>query len=1010
MKPEALQSYFLSASAGSGKTYALSLRYCALVMAHIPPDSICALTFTRAATREIFGAIIRRLVEGNAETFPGSLSRDDALKAILDTLPRLQISTIDAFSAKIARLFAYDLGLNPDLALYEEGASVEAQEILREVVRRALRVTPKRSADELFTRFNIDARGTSGLGRSVTARLQSFLAEYQQLLQTHTKGWGELPEDSDAPTLCDDRVGKIEALRGYLESCPGAAKLTDGTMKRYAQLLDEYAPEVESLRQLHRLWGGKWKHAGDFQKLAEQGTFKSTGKTAVELDATGQALAKALWDDLLKRDLMQTAEHTQALYQALKTLDELTQSYLNETGQIGFTALTKKLAEKVGGHALSMMDPDLLYVAYRMDTAIRHLMIDEFQDTGVEQWQILSSIAHELAGNNGDRSFFYVGDKKQSIYGWRGGDATLFGDTTRLPDIAKGKDLRTSYRSSPAVIDFINRAMTFDELLCAEPWQEPVLKEWREGWKDHIAHRSDAGYSAFVKLFGAQAVWLPTIADAIAARWETVKHRAVSIAVLVPSKKLILGEDGSHGLLDLLRARGVPCAIDGKNRIAETPLGRLVAQLLHWLSDPRATLWCEVAKRIGLATNISEKTPNAWMRLILEEGFVAWLDRCFGAESPVGQTLKPFDREVLGAIRQGLEGLDARGEKDPLSAQRAIESLEVPCSSNSNVVTLMTIHHSKGLTFDLVFTILNDAFINEAGATYETGDDWVLEKPVLNEQYDRHKALNDARLRRKSARFQDNLCALYVAITRASREQIVFAPERACKSSGYRAGLILPNLSPEGATPAEPPSRYLDLEGTAILFEEGTDTWWSGKDVKERTAFSAAKPLPPWRADLSETSIEVEQPSEDSRSTSVADLLRPDARRGANYGTSLHEVYEQIAWTETPPRGRFKEVFRKPGEPCELWREHAFSVALQRGDTRRYLVGQFDRVHLFPESRRAVIYDFKSTQTPGRTEAYDRQLCDYRMALAQLTGFPPENIRAFLLFTHDGSIEEVPYA
>ncbi len=979
------------------------MRFCEQVMAGVPPEEICALTFTRAATREIFSAVIQRFISGDVKPFPGSLSVEEALKAILEVLPRLQIATIDSFSAKLARLFAYELGLNPDLTLYEEDSGAEWKEILREIVRRALRVTSQHSADELFSRFNLRGRGSSGTGDSVAERLRSFLDETKALLHAHSTGWGELPADALLPQRCTAREEKIATLLTYQETCQENPKNKTSVREKYAQLLEDYHAEVENLRHLYRLWGGKWKQAEKFAKLALEGTYQyGNSKAKVQLDGEGRAVVKALWDDLLARDLEQTAAHTRTLYAALAALDEASQAYLSETGKIGFSALTRTLAETIGD-TNAHFSPQLATIAYRMDTAIRHLMIDEFQDTSTEQWAVLSNLAHELAATD-EQSFFYVGDTKQSIYGWRGGDATLFGDTTRVPDVPAGKDLLVSYRSSPAVIAFVNQAMRFtaEDIAAAEPWQRGVLEAWRVRWKDHIAHRNDNGYAAWVTLDGKQQeVWLATLADVIAARWQDLSQRKVSIAVLAPKTRLLRGEGSTPGLLGLLRDRGVPCAMDGRIKVAETPMGQLVVRLLHWLSEPRATLWCEVAKRIGLAEHLTKETPNAWIRLINEEGFGAWLEACLGAETPLGKRLTSYDHDMLQAVRRGLEAVDARGEKEPLSAQRALESLEVPCSSNQSVVTLMTIHHSKGLTFDVVYTLLDDAFINEARVMYEAGADWVLEKPVLPEVYERVAPLAEARAVRNASRFRDGLCALYVAITRARREQIVFSPTGVLKGAKHRAGLLYPHFPASSET-------YRGIEGATLTFAQGEDAWWEDVAAQEPAPL-VTQELPPWTCDKHKTLPEVDLPSEHAKTSTLEELLSAHAQQGAHYGTSWHERFATIAWTEAPPKGLFREVFRLPAEPCELWRERSFAVTLNEGTVPRYIAGQFDRVHLFPERRRAVIYDFKTTQTPGRTEAYDHQLREYRTALAALTGYAPEAIDAYLLFTHDGSVEEVPH-
>jgi ATP-dependent helicase/nuclease subunit A len=69
-----------------------------------------------------------------------------------------------------------------------------------------------------------------------------------------------------------------------------------------------------------------------------------------------------------------------------------------------------------------------LYIDYRLDCKLDHWLLDEFQDTSDLQWEVLRNLADEILQDaSGQRSFFYVGDVKQAIYGWRGGNARLFG-------------------------------------------------------------------------------------------------------------------------------------------------------------------------------------------------------------------------------------------------------------------------------------------------------------------------------------------------------------------------------------------------------------------------------------------------------------------------------------------------------------------------------------------------------------------------------------------------------
>src|SRR5689334_7619427 len=95
-------------------------------------------------------------------------------------------------------------------------------------------------------------------------------------------------------------------------------------------------------------------------------------------------------------------------------------------------------------------------MAFRLDGGIRHLLLDEFQDTAPPQWRVLRPLAEGVVNGRGG-TFFCVGDGKQAIYGWRGGVAEIFDCLEdQLPALAK-KELAQSYRSSQPVIDSVNQ-------------------------------------------------------------------------------------------------------------------------------------------------------------------------------------------------------------------------------------------------------------------------------------------------------------------------------------------------------------------------------------------------------------------------------------------------------------------------------------------------------------------------------------------------------------------------
>ena len=1044
-----ISSEYLSASAGSGKTFALSRRFCHLVMSRVAPDEICALTFTRAATREIFAAIVTRLTDDDDAlgTVEEGLSREAALSKILEALPRLQISTIDAFSSMIARLFAYDIGLNPDFALYDGGRqSPEAREIVQESVQRALRGDTQHSEQELLDLFDFQYGATAEID-ALSERLQDYLETFESVLESQPEGWGNrdaLRLEMTTLARASNIASIVEEVNACLEAgCESGLFTTGprGTGTKLRKMIQGYHAEINSVRELKKVWDlENWKELDAIQQSAKAGEisyYKKVSQLPKEMTEGFEAMAS----DLLARDVEQAATHTQALHRALVAIKQAKNALTEERGMLSFDALTKTLAQQVGGQ-LSVRNANAFYIAYRLDNAIRHLMIDEFQDTGVSQWQILSGMAHELAAEE-DGTFFYVGDTKQSIYGWRGGDATLFGDPERLPKIPAGNPLLVSYRSCPTVIHLINTLMPFPFETDFKgdgfaTWQEPVVKAWRQQWRDHHSAPKRAQQEGFVqmvtvvgterdannRLIDNTALHRREMARLIAERWKQLKGKSLTMAVLASTNSVFQDE---NGLLHHLRKAGVPCALEGKLRVSDTPMGSLVVQLLHWMSDPRATLWQAIVLALDLDGSTAETQLNTWMARVHEEGFVAWLDSLFGVQTAWAKRLTELDVRTLEAIRQGLEQLDQKRCTDPALARDAVELLQVPSIADKNVLNLMTIHQSKGLTFSVVFTVLAGDVVRTQTERAVVGDGWVMESLALPQTYDAVPALKAARESAYTSRMQDVLCALYVAITRAEREQIILAPEKDTKSLKHTAAwLFTSKLPPEEPKPKKSAKSAKSGEVVEVIhrvfregddvpkaqlkvvFEEGNPDWWKTlDDVEAPTQPAPSDVTTAWVREAVEDAVEVELPSEQAKARTVAELLGKRSHHARDFGIDLHERLAQIEWSDKGAWGVPAEVFKRPDEPCILWRERPFSVQVSNEGRLRYLPGQFDRVHLFPNSKRAIIYDYKTSHAAEVTPAYARQLKDYQKALAIMTGYPIENIEMKLVFTRHQCIMDV---
>ena len=150
----------------------------------------------------------------------------------------------------------------------------------------------------------------------------------------------------------------------------------------------------------------------------------------------------------------------QNFFYSLNSLVELYEKskkalYIDD-GELGFSDVTILV------HYLLKERVDSEFLYFRLDSQIEHMLLDEFQDTSVLQYEILKPLIEEIVSGNGifdDGSFFFVGDVKQSIYRFRGGVSALFGAVKEECNTTT-EQLLTNYRSQKEVIEFVNRAFS----------------------------------------------------------------------------------------------------------------------------------------------------------------------------------------------------------------------------------------------------------------------------------------------------------------------------------------------------------------------------------------------------------------------------------------------------------------------------------------------------------------------------------------------------------------------
>lgn len=163
--------------------------------------------------------------------------------------------------------------------------------------------------------------------------------------------------------------------------------------------------------------------------------------------------------------------------------------------------------EELNRKARRLFDADGVTVEelyFRLATRLQHFLIDEFQDTSRLQWLNLRMMPEEALANGG--SLFYVGDRKQAIYGFRGGDVTLFDELQKeYADYARQESLSNNYRSQRAVVEFNNHIFSLENL------QRFVqAKEQRERKNKVRVELHGDDYRRLENIFaGAQQSWQP---------------------------------------------------------------------------------------------------------------------------------------------------------------------------------------------------------------------------------------------------------------------------------------------------------------------------------------------------------------------------------------------------------------------------------------------------------------------------------------------------------------------
>jgi len=754
-------SFIVEAPAGAGKTELLTQRYLRLLAVVDHPEEVLALTFTNKAATEMRDRILRSLETAASGVLPAephkqltfrlagaALARDGEQGwGLLDQPGRLRITTLDALCASLARQMPYLSRFGSQPAVSEDAGSHYAT-----AARRTLEMVESEGSDADVV------AGALAFMDNNAGRLESLLIAMlgkrdQWLAHTSRIESGEMKVEVEAGfagLIERDLRSAGDLLDGRMQSLlmPLARFAAAQAAGSFDALLDWAEPlraRIDDLARWQALVGLLLTGTGTLRKTVDKRCgfpadkpFAEQKKAMLELLAdlratAGLEAALGMLATLPQPRLSDAEWATVACFSRLLRLvaGQLWLAF-QEAGEVDFIEIAARAGLALGD------DEAPTDLAQALDYRIRHLLVDEFQDTSPTQVDLLKQLMRGWMPDDG-RTLFVVGDPMQSIYRFRKADVGLF---LRVRERGIG-DVRLEHlrlfrnnRSYPGIVDWVNAA--FPGIFPAEDWPETGAVRYAESAATREA-RSDSGVVVHPVIdrdggdsAGEEA--RRVLALIRQARRDAPEQR---VAVLVRAR--------SH--LDALVAEIRRCApdlrfqavdiegLDGRQHIQDLLI--LFRALHHradrvdWLALLRAP-WCglRLADLHVLAADDRQKT--IW-QLMQDDGRVQRLSadgrsRLEHVRTVLAGAFAARDRQhprrwlegvwlMLGGPRC-LETPEALNDVaaffalvDRLAAARSLDAdtlaehaadLFAPADPQGDAVQMMTIHKSKGLEFDTV--------------------------------------------------------------------------------------------------------------------------------------------------------------------------------------------------------------------------------------------------------------------------------------------------------------------
>ncbi|MBA4393418.1 MAG: hypothetical protein C0407_07680, partial [Desulfobacca sp.] len=763
------ESFHVESPAGAGKTSLLTARFIHLLAQVNHPQEILALTFTNKAANEMMERVQTLLQQAGKGLSSDSVWENDLLDVAKKALKKqarythlfqspdgLQITTFHSFCNQIIKQAPAEAQVPLEAVILTEE---EQQELIQEALGRTQQTllalpmsdSNRRALERILLYLNNNWKALAADLAQLTVQRDQVL-DLLKVVRGHRD-----PEQLDQ--VLRERLGLL--VEGHLKDLREQFASTDLGRQWapfYSHLVMKGAVVSDQLPS--GMPEGSWKDLPAWQAIAELGTTKNGtvrkqfGPKNGFYSGFKQTTWAGYWDalpqpvvDLLQRIKQFPSPETSPvdvslLFDMILLIGQVVDHYrrlCQKRGVIDFVEL-EQAALRVLGSEETPTDLQLL-----LDQRINHVLVDEFQDTSLNQWLLLQYLCAGWTPGDG-RSLFMVGDPKQSIYGFRKAEVSLFLKARKgLPLPGQGTlplkpvYIRTNFRSRKKLVNFVNQL--FSQTIMAHPnrqadevpFQEALVApalETQEPGNIRLALFEKEEEPSFARL--KEAAWL---AGEVKQAGQDPRNGSIGI--------LLFARTHLPLYLQALYAEGLQVQVQEGLFLGERPEVRDLLALTKALVRPHDDLaWAALVRSIWCWVGLDELVQ------ISQVSVLSWAEKIknFSQDSlssptvqRLGQILAHYQKQVgrhplhrvvqtvweelsgprmvaerfgLAGVRNGRQFLQLLYQAEKGLPEETLAHLEIrlakayappdPLASRS-AVQVMTVHHAKGLEFETVF-------------------------------------------------------------------------------------------------------------------------------------------------------------------------------------------------------------------------------------------------------------------------------------------------------------------